>query len=619
MDNYLICIFPITAIIILCFKMKIAKRGAFIEECWSLTDSKSLQVIAAYFVILHHLSQLISRYGEVYSGPVTVLANMGILFTAIFFFYSGYGLMRSLMTKEKYLDGFLIKRLMVILVPFFLTNIIYLFPGISKRRITSLYGFFTSVFGITLMNTNAWFVVELIIFYLVFYFAYKYIKDDKKAFRTVVGSVFIVIVIGLLLPHDYTDINGHWFRGEWWYNSTILFAIGLTVGKYREIIIEFAKKYYKALIMGITVLLALAATLEVYVRINYGYYFETYTTMGYPQKVVTLLAQIFLCTVFIVFILAITMKVRFDNKLLRTASAITFELYLIHDFCMMNYSYEDKVPHITIFTSVLVVATIAAILLHILDVKLIGIATDFLGNNLAKSDSYEGTVKSRKLNRIIKGVITAYALCFVGLIITFCIEVYNNTVVAKAEFEKHLETIHTSKVGDIVKYGRFDMDYLVDGLEDLEWIVVKVDGSKRLLLCKDALFGMSYYAKYKRVDYYHSDVRKMMVTIAYFELLSKRERERVVVDETTKDKMFLLSPQDIEEIELTSEELAALPAKSAEYMGLNKDGQDNHSWCWLRSEEFDVVAPILSSEGEVGKVQEVSRPSGGFRPCIWVE
>lgn len=50
---------------------------------------------------------------------------MGILFTSIFFFFSGYGLITSYLNKENYLDSFLIRRIPAVLFPFLITNIIY--------------------------------------------------------------------------------------------------------------------------------------------------------------------------------------------------------------------------------------------------------------------------------------------------------------------------------------------------------------------------------------------------------------------------------------------------------------------------------------------------------------
>lgn len=41
----------------------------------------------------------------------------------------------------------------------------------------------TTFLSITLMNFNAWYVITIAIFYIVFYLAFKYSKNEDKAFN----------------------------------------------------------------------------------------------------------------------------------------------------------------------------------------------------------------------------------------------------------------------------------------------------------------------------------------------------------------------------------------------------------------------------------------------------
>lgn len=50
---------------------------------------------------------------------------MGILCVAVFFFYSGYGLTISLRNKKNYMQGFIRKRFLTILVPYLMIAFIY--------------------------------------------------------------------------------------------------------------------------------------------------------------------------------------------------------------------------------------------------------------------------------------------------------------------------------------------------------------------------------------------------------------------------------------------------------------------------------------------------------------
>ncbi|MGN0386101.1 MAG: acyltransferase family protein [Lachnospiraceae bacterium] len=620
MENYILCIYPLAILVILFWGCKIAKKGEFQEDFWSVSDSKNLQVAAAYGVILHHLTQLITKYGEVNKGPITIMSDMGILFTSVFFFYSGYGLMRSLSTKENYLDGFLYKRIMVILVPFLLTNILYLLPGMAEGRITNLYGVMTSIFGFTLMNTNAWFVIEILLFYFVFYLAFRFIRNKRAALVTLISFVFAIILTGLLLRHDTTRINGHWFRGEWWYNSTILFAVGLLFGKYRKKIVRVLKKGYKVLIPLSIAAFVGAFLLERDVRDAYGYYFETYTSMGYPEKIITLLAQMLLCIVFMLMLLLVTMKLRFDNFLLKKASTFSLELFLIHGLCMTNYSYEDEMPRFIMYGVTLIGATAAAVFLSFADRKIIEALHDYRSGKLDEYTTPERMAKQKRTKKYVKrGIYVSIALTRL-LVVCFVLNLFDITVGEYEHFEEELVMINQAKVGSTVCYGQFDTDYLKDGTENLEWIVVEEKQDRVLLLSKYALFGYYYNQKHKKTAYQYSDIRELLVNEGYYELFSKGEREYMLPDEESGDYVFLLSAKQLEELNLTEDILIAKTTPMGERMGINMDGQDKHSWWWLRGDERDLYGPIVTSEGKISfGEKEVNRPTGGVRPAIWVK
>ena len=95
----------------------------FHDDYASLDTMKSLRGFAAIGVILHHISQEdIFQEMKVLSGFV----NAGAYFVALFFFCSGYGLIKSLKTKENYLKGFVKKRIVkAIIIPFYVNVLIY--------------------------------------------------------------------------------------------------------------------------------------------------------------------------------------------------------------------------------------------------------------------------------------------------------------------------------------------------------------------------------------------------------------------------------------------------------------------------------------------------------------
>lgn len=63
----------------------------------------------AVTVVFHHLSQIF-KTGIIFP----LFRNFGTISVAVFFFFSGYGLMKKYITDENYKKGFLLRRLTVI-------------------------------------------------------------------------------------------------------------------------------------------------------------------------------------------------------------------------------------------------------------------------------------------------------------------------------------------------------------------------------------------------------------------------------------------------------------------------------------------------------------------------
>ena len=98
--QYLSGIYPLAAVIILIAGVKIYKAD-FSPESWSRKQSKNLQGIACIMIIIHHMVQTMTNYGQKEQGPISCFNSLGILFTSIFFFFSGFGLYTSYQKKKK--------------------------------------------------------------------------------------------------------------------------------------------------------------------------------------------------------------------------------------------------------------------------------------------------------------------------------------------------------------------------------------------------------------------------------------------------------------------------------------------------------------------------------------
>lgn len=621
-SDYLLCIYPIVIMGILLFRAQSTGKGKFREEFWGRSDAKALQSAATLFIILHHLVQSVTDYGALDKGPVTVFAFAGILFTAVFFFFSGYGLVTSLYTKPDYLDGFLRKRVMSVLIPFLLTNIIYTFTvGVDSERIGDALDVFTSVLGITLINTNAWFIVEILILYFAFYLSFKQIKNEKNSFA-IMGLVVVgMVMVSLLLGHDQTRVNGHWFQGEWWYNTTVLFFIGMLTAKYKSRVAGFMKKNDKWLFpVSLAAFLAFLL-LSIAVAELGGYYQEWEGHAGYAEKAVSLIAQLPVCIVFVVILLLVNMKFRFGNRVLLFLEGISLELYLVHDLFKIMLSTVFTFPDVLFFLLVYVCSVLLAFGLSKIHHLLFECWITYKGTTNYSILMDEARVRAFALQRKVRIVYTLYAFCVLMTVILTIIKGYRNYIWPVQNYKEEVEILPTVQIGSQILFGAYEMDNFNSGKERISWRVIDVQEGRALLVSQQGLAGCYYHAHHTDTSWNSSTIRELLNEEFYEEAFCRQERELIVQNEETGDNVFLLSAEEALRYFEDDEDRLLEATQNALGGGINQNRRNDCSWWWLRDTGGDAKkAAVVTMFGEIDLIGEhVNAASGGVRPAVWVD
>ncbi|MCR5527720.1 MAG: acyltransferase [Saccharofermentans sp.] len=307
---------------------KVNKKLDWQEEPLALDTSKCIQGFAAVAIIFHHMTQdLMDR-----SGPLMFLSECGVLFVGVFFFFSGYGLYTSLKTKQDYLKGFLKKRFVTVLIPFYMCNFVFVIAeciGGAKFEGKEL---FYVLSGWYLLNTHMWYIVEIAILYIVFFILYGLIKNRTVA--TVLMSAFVLgmMYFSLQLAHGEDFSCRYWFMGEWWYNASFLFVVGIIVSKHADAFRKIARKIYWVLVPVLGVLVWFLGKRTHHLLETVSYWSEE--PGGDPaitDKLLCLSAQLPWILCFVLLVLLIMMKIRFGNPVLKFLGSISLELYLIHN------------------------------------------------------------------------------------------------------------------------------------------------------------------------------------------------------------------------------------------------------------------------------------------------
>ena len=605
-------------------------RGKTADAFFTLEQTKMIQGICCICVILHHLTQYVTNYSGQGVGPVGIFNDIGFLFTGVFFFISGYGLVVSLERKPDYLKNFLLNRLSAVLIPFWLINAILvigsiLFFGHHKSGQTIA----VEVLGLQLINSNGWFIIEIVLFYVMFFLLSTCFKKRELALSILSIFVLIVMRYSFYAGHDVSGNQSHYFRGEWWYNSTFLFILGLWYGRFYAHVNRFLEKTYRILLPICFVLAFVGMHVSAFAVRRFGYYNE-HMAFGYRDAFITLVIQTVSGVVFTTLIVLLNMRLTIGNRALRYIGKISLPLFLCHG-CFVRQVFEGvSMPPTIRYGVVLTVSILCASILEpacrflVQQAKSIGNIRKPDGNTLEGKKWQEHQERIKKYRKIEAGILATVVILAVGY------TTIAKPLLLKYECNREMEALQQAKEGDIVSFGRYNTSNRRPGKERLEWIVIHVEGNQVCLLSKQGIAGSEYHMHHEPVTWDNSSLRERLNSAEFTSIFSTFEKDRMATRDG--DLITLLTPGEAEVVFATKEqrELAITDAAKDAGTNINEMSKVNYwdmkgyrtSWWWLRGEntEPDIYGPLVTMDGEIETdTKVVNKPSGAIRPVIWVE
>ena len=337
-----------------------AKLGAFNQDFMSLEATKNLQGLAALGVICHHLSQPPQNGGPMDAlGQMQFFREIGFWFVAIFFFVSGYGLIKSLATKPDYLKKFLRRRVLPIVVCFYVMNLFYIAFHLILGTKMSASEWVCKILGVALLNDNAWFVPVIVVMYIAFKLAFKNESSKARAF------LFVLFLFNkhftwwwgepgwwkkpgaLWLAPWYKRPVALWYEGEWWVNSTIAFFFGMLAAQNEKKLFDFFTRAWlvKFIVSIALVLASFALKIYLYSK-NIHYWLEFSGDNSTPPRALMLSVDTLQVFAWILFVYILRMKIWSKNKVFEFLGNHSLEFYLMQALPLRAFSiifgWSDK-------------------------------------------------------------------------------------------------------------------------------------------------------------------------------------------------------------------------------------------------------------------------------------
>ena len=348
------------------------KKDHFHEDSASLDSFMSLRGFAAIGVILHHISQegafqwAGGGFGK--PGELNIFVNAGFLFVSIFFFCSGYGLIKSLESKPDYFNGFMKKRVLkTLVIPYYVSILIYSILRFATGERFAPLQWVTHLLGLTMVNEYAWYPIIAAILYTAFYLIFKNIKNRKICYLLMAA---IIILLGMIFC-----VNGHfvwwagpknwwlnqasplhqkwwtqqklfWISGEWWINSCPAFLIGMLFAQSEEQIRSWFKKFYWGKLLLVLILTIAASFLSGFGQMKFGWWTE-FSGNGpdIGKKIATYFCVIPYSMMIAILLFTIMLKYKVSNPVSRFFGKYSLETYMMNLIVLTAFRFLLYKPH----------------------------------------------------------------------------------------------------------------------------------------------------------------------------------------------------------------------------------------------------------------------------------
>ena len=228
--------------------------------------------------------------------------------------------------KKNYLNNFLKKRVLSILIPYSLCRVIgYISDIYINYDSKSLFYYLNPkiIFKNIILFDHNWFACEIIILYFLFYLLFKLFQNRNL-------NRFIILILSWLIifiPTYYSNSEKHIkyiFVRVVYHQAIGSFIYGLLIGEYEKIIIIFINKYFYIFFNFSLLFPFYYYIFTKYIRdlpLETGKYLNFWL---YVTKYNILSILMYSC------VLIITMKIQLNNIILDYLGKFTFENYLYH-------------------------------------------------------------------------------------------------------------------------------------------------------------------------------------------------------------------------------------------------------------------------------------------------
>lgn len=309
--------FLLILLLLMFVEAKVAPEGAFETDYMSKDKTSAIKGIFVILIVFSHFSQYVTLGGSYDAPYLSLKAHLNQMVVAMFWFYSGYGIMESVTKKGfAYVKTIPTRRFLTVLLNFDLAILLFLIVGAFLGNTYSLSTILWSLIGWKSVGNSNWYIFATLVLYLLTFLSFLLLK-----WRQTRPAHYAAVMLLTVLTIVFVYVQMKMGRPGYCYNTLILFPLGcwysLLRNKVETIIMRNDLVYALA---GLLVLAAYAVSF----RYRFSKGIEAYTVWA---------------VAFTLLVVLITMKITFYNAFLTWFGNHVFSVYILQRIPMMILSH----------------------------------------------------------------------------------------------------------------------------------------------------------------------------------------------------------------------------------------------------------------------------------------
>lgn len=308
----------------------------FHEGYAGVKQSTSIKGIFIIIVFLSHTRGYLDLSGGLNSVYDKCFSKIGQMMVALFFFYSGYGIMYSYKNKTHYEKGFIKKRVGSTLLHFDIAVLAFLLVGLLIKSTYSLKSYLLCWIGWEGIGNSNWYIFDILVLYLLSWAAFMIHRHLWK-------SVWCVPICITLLSILFMILLALCRKSDWWYDTVLCYPFGVIYFLIQNKIDAACQKNipYFVLLFGSSAVFGIL------------YLFLDQSVIAYNIQ----------SCLFCLIVLMVTMKLKIGNAILELCGKKLFLIYILQRIPMNIESFfQINAFSPFLFTLIAIIATIPLVL-----------------------------------------------------------------------------------------------------------------------------------------------------------------------------------------------------------------------------------------------------------------